>query len=105
MAWVKDLRPSHVVRMFQALRQPGANRRGKGRTKGLSETSLQHTHAALRSALDYAVRQRLVPDNVMADVDRPKRQPTRMRVWSTLGGAHPRGRCCPIAAPRSAGVH
>lgn len=79
---VKDLRPSHVVRMFDALRQPGANRRGKGRTKGLSETSLQHTHAALRSALDYAVRQRLVPDNVMADVDRPKRQPTRMRVWS-----------------------
>lgn len=79
---VKDLRPSHVVRMFTALRQPGANRRGKDSTKGLSETSLQHTHAALRSALDYAVRQRLVPDNVMADVDRPKRQPTRMRVWS-----------------------
>jgi hypothetical protein len=43
---VKDLRPSHVARMLEELRQPGANKRGK-RTKGLSETSLQHTYAAL----------------------------------------------------------
>lgn len=78
---VKDLRPGHVARMFEALRQPGANQRGKGK-RGLSETSIQHTHVALSSALDYAVRQRLIAHNVMADVDRPRRQRTAMRVWS-----------------------
>ena len=78
---VKDLRPGHVARMFDALRQPGANRRGKEQ-RGLSETSIQHTHAALSNAIDYAIRQRLIAHNVMADVDRPKRQRTRMRVWS-----------------------
>ncbi|HEX6238285.1 MAG TPA: N-terminal phage integrase SAM-like domain-containing protein, partial [Acidimicrobiales bacterium] len=72
---VKDLRPGHVARMFEALRQPGANQRGKGK-RGLSETSIQHTHVALSSALDYAVRQRLIAHNVMADVDRPRRQRT-----------------------------
>lgn len=78
---VKDLRPVQVARMFAALREPGANRRGKG-GKGLSETSLQHTHAALRSALDYAIRQSIVAYNVMNDVDRPRRQPTHIAVWS-----------------------
>jgi integrase len=67
--------------MFEALRQPGANERGKQK-RGLSETSLQHTHAALSSALDYAVRQRIIAHNVMVDVDRPRRQRTAMRVWS-----------------------
>jgi integrase len=78
---VKDLRPGHVARMFEALRQPGANQRGKHK-RGLSETSLQHTHVALSSALDYAVRQRIIAHNVMVDVDRPRRQRTAMRVWS-----------------------
>lgn len=78
---VKDLRPAHLARMFESLRQPGANRRGKP-TKGLSETSLQHTYAALSSAIDYAIRQRIVAHNVMADVDRPRRQRKAMRVWS-----------------------
>lgn len=78
---VKDLRPSHVHRMLDALRAPGANLRGK-RTRGLSETSLQHTYVALRSALDYAIRQRIVSHNVMEDVERPKREATDMRVWS-----------------------
>jgi integrase len=78
---VKNLQPAQVGRMFTALRQPGANRRGKA-AKGLSETSLQHTHAALRTALDYAIRQRIIAYNVMDDVDRPRRQATRMGVWS-----------------------
>jgi integrase len=67
--------------MLDALRAPGANLRGK-RKRGLSETSLQHTYVALRSALDYAIRQRIVAHNVMEDVERPKRQATDMRVWS-----------------------
>jgi integrase len=78
---VKDLRPSHVVDMLDALRLPGANRRGKAK-KGLSETSLQHTYDLLHVVLDYAVRQRVVAYNVLADVDRPRRQPREIEVWS-----------------------
>lgn len=78
---VRDLRPAHVARMFAALRQPGSNRRGKG-GGGLSETSLQHTHSTLRSALDYAIRQRIITHNVMGDVERPRRGATEMRFWS-----------------------
>jgi integrase len=78
---VKDLRPSHVVDMLDALRLPGVNRRGKAK-KGLSETSLQHTYDLLHVVLDYAVRQRIVAYNVLADVDRPRRQPREIEVWS-----------------------
>jgi integrase len=70
-----------VAQMFAALREPGANRRGK-RKRGLSETSLQHTHAVLRSALDYAIRQSIVAHNVMVDVDRPRREATRITFWT-----------------------
>jgi integrase len=78
---VRDLRPGHVATMLRALREPGANRRGKAR-RPLTETSLQHTYVTLRSAIEYAVRQRIVSHNVMADVDRPRRQATRISVWS-----------------------
>jgi integrase len=78
---VKHLRPNHLVTMLDALRQPGANRRGK-KPLPLSETSLQHTYDLLHVVLDYAVRQRLVAHNVTADVDRPRRQPKELEVWS-----------------------
>ena len=78
---VKHLRPSHVLAMLDALRQPGANKRGKSR-RPLSETSLQHTYDLLHVVLDYAVRQRLVSHNVLADVDRPRRERREIDVWS-----------------------
>ena len=78
---VKDLRPGHVAKMQHALRQPGANRRGKAK-RGLTETSIQHTYVTLKSAIEYAVRQRLVSRNVMEDVDRPRRETTNIHVWS-----------------------
>jgi integrase len=67
--------------MFEELRKPGGNRRGKG-GRGLSETSLQHTHVVLRTALEYAIRQRIIAHNVMDDVERPRREARRMKVWS-----------------------
>lgn len=78
---VRDLRPGHVAKMLHALRKPGANRRGKA-SRPLAETSLQHTYTTLKSAIEYAVRQRLVSHNVVDDVDRPRREATRIRVWS-----------------------
>src|SRR5262245_60511360 len=75
---VRDLRPGHVAKMLHALRKPGANRRGKA-SRPLAETSLQHTYTTLKSAIEYAVRQRLVSHNVVDDVDRPRREATRIR--------------------------
>jgi integrase len=78
---VKHLRPAHVVAMLDALRKPGANRRGKA-NRPLSETSLQHTYDLFHVVLDYAVRQRVVAHNVLSDVDRPRREAREIEVWS-----------------------
>ena len=51
-------RPGHIAAMFDELRKPGASRRGRA-SKGLSETTLLHTHGVLRTALAWPVRQRL----------------------------------------------
>jgi len=48
----------------------------------LSETSLQPTLSTLRSALDWAVRHRLVAYNQAKDVDRPQREDVEMTVWT-----------------------
>jgi integrase len=78
---VKHLRPAHVVAMLDALRKPGANKRGKA-NRPLSETSVQHTYDLLHVVLDYAVRQRVVAHNVLSDVDRPRRKAREIEVWS-----------------------
>ena len=77
-----ELRPAHIAKMLEALRQPGANRRGTEGDKGLSETTLQHTLGVLRTALAWAVRQRLISHNPADDVDRPQREHKEMRTWS-----------------------
>ncbi len=51
------------------------------RPKG-SLQRLQHTLSTLRTALDWAVRQRLLGYNHARDVDRPQREHTEMRVWT-----------------------
>ena len=77
-----ELRPPDIARMLDQLRQPGANRRGTTGDKGLSETSLQHTLGVLRTALAWAVRQRLISHNPADDIDRPQREAKEMRVWA-----------------------
>jgi integrase len=78
-----DLRPAQVARMLDDLRQPGSNRRGAARDRGLSGTSLQHTFGVLRTAIAWAVKQRLVAHNVCDDVDRPQRQRVEMKIWTS----------------------
>ena len=68
--------------MLEALRQPGANRRGTKGDKALSETTLQHTLGVLRTAVAWAVRQRLISHNPADDVYRPQRVDKEMRTWS-----------------------
>ncbi len=73
------LRAVDVAAMLHELRQPGSNLRDP--SKAISETSIQHIYATLRTAVEWAVRQRLVAVNVVQDVDRPKRESTEMKVW------------------------
>lgn len=76
-----DLRPGHIASMFDELRKPGASQRGRA-SGGLSETTLLHTHGVLRTALAWAVRQRLIPSNPAEDVDRPRRDQAEMSIWT-----------------------
>lgn len=85
------LRPGHVTDMLEALRQPGANHRGRRidghghltvpSDRGLSPTSLQHTLGVLSSALGWAVKQGYVARNVCDAVERPKRIKAKPAVW------------------------
>lgn len=47
----------------------------------LSETSVSHTFTLLSTILKWAVRSRYISHNPCADVDRPKREESEMRVW------------------------
>lgn len=76
-----DLRPTDILVMLDELRKPGADRRSKT-PRGLSETTLQHTLQALRTALDWGVRHRLAAYNQASDVDRPKRERKEMAIWT-----------------------
>ena len=51
--YVQDLGPDHIQLMLEDLRQPGSDRRSH-KPKALSETTLQHTLQALRTALEWA---------------------------------------------------
>lgn len=76
-----ELRPGHIASMLDELRRSGASRRGKS-SKGLSETTLLHTHAVLRTALAWAVKQRLIGANPADDIDRPRRDQGEMSIWT-----------------------
>jgi integrase len=76
-----ELTPLDITRMVAALRQPGANHRGRT-ARPLSGTSIQHTYGVLTTALKWAVRARLIPYNPAEDVDRPARAHTEMQVWT-----------------------
>jgi integrase len=86
-----DLRPAQIARCYSELRTSG--RRQVKRTdpgdgseatvnRGLSETSLEHTHRCLHAALEHAARSRLVARNVAGDVVKPKRTHVEMRSWT-----------------------
>ncbi|HEX8771274.1 MAG TPA: tyrosine-type recombinase/integrase [Acidimicrobiales bacterium] len=79
---LQQLRPAHVAACYDGLRAPGANRRGVGSPKGLSETSVRRSHEVLRRALEDARRQGLVSANVADLVVKPKVGRTTLRVWN-----------------------
>lgn len=84
MVRLQELGPGHIAKAYNALRQPGANRRGRPEAppKGLSETSVRAAHSVLRTALGYAVRQQLIARNPADGVEKPQRDKTDMAVWT-----------------------
>jgi integrase len=78
---LQDLGPGHIAKAYDALREDGANKRGKAE-KPLSETSIEHTHRTLHAALSYAVSQGLIARNPADGVRKPKRIQTEMEAWS-----------------------
>jgi integrase len=76
----RHLRVRGSVRPTPAALPPG-QRRGRRAPTPLSETSLRRTHAVLRSALAWAVRQRWLPANAADDVEPPKVQSRIPSSW------------------------
>ncbi len=77
---LQDLGPGHIAKAYDALRESGANRRGKV-SRPLSETTIEHSHRTLHAALGYAVAQGLLARNPADGVRKPKRARTEMQVW------------------------
>jgi integrase len=78
----RDLRPAQISATYNKLRAPGGDRRTTVKQQGLSEASLGATHAVLRSALQWAVKTRLIPSNPADDIDRPKRGQPQLACWT-----------------------
>lgn len=86
---LRDLQATHIARLYDRLRQPGADRRSTAARKGLSESSIAHTAGTLHAALGWCERsQRWLSHNPASDVARPRRVDNEMAVWDgpTLAG-------------------
>lgn len=85
---LQDLRPDHIAKMLESLRQPGTNRRGKSES-GLSETSLVRTVQVLRTALDSALKAHQLSTNPADGIVKPKPSKRKaMSVWTASDLAH-----------------
>jgi integrase len=68
-----DLRPHHVDQLYAALSDSTDNR--------VTETTIRHIHSTLRSALNTAVKRRLIPWNPALHVELPERASRETTVW------------------------
>ena len=85
-----ELRPAMIAKCYAELRTNGrrlVQRKDTGNgsetavARGLSETSLEHSHRTLHAALEHATKSRLVARNVADDVVKPKRGHVEMTTW------------------------
>jgi len=72
------LQPAHLTAMY-------ADKRENGRlhgTGGLAPRSVRHLHIVLHEALDFAVKQQMLPRNVADAVDAPRFTRKEMTTWT-----------------------
>jgi len=84
---LSELRADEIAECYETLRTTGRRVAKRGPTegtleRGLSETSIEHTHRCLHAALEHAVKTRLVGRNVADDVVKPKRGHVEMTTWT-----------------------
>jgi integrase len=72
------LQPSHLLKLQAELREAPRN---DGRPGKLSPTTRLHAHRVLHTALEYAVRWKLIPSNPAASVDGPSQAKREMRYF------------------------
>jgi integrase len=79
---LRELNGPHIAKLYERLRQPGANQRSTATAKGLSEASIAHTAATLHVALQWCVdTRRWIVRNPAMDAPKVKVPDNEMRVW------------------------
>src|SRR5579864_1083513 len=68
--------PLEIQSLYTKMQEPVS-----GEERGLSARTVRYTHAVLRSALQQAVKWRLMPQNPADDVELPKQARTEMQVF------------------------
>lgn len=76
-----ELKPMHIVTFLANLRKPGARKDDRGEL--LSGRSIQYTYAVLRSILTQAVAWKLIQENPMEDIPKPKADKPRAQYYET----------------------
>lgn len=76
-----DLRAHHLDRMYQAITIGKSGR-------PLSPTTVRRIHAVLRSALNSAVKRRLIPDNPADHIELAPENPRRTKPWTAEECVH-----------------
>jgi len=84
---LSKLRPEMIARCYDELRKSGRRMAKQGPSegtveRGLSETSIEHTHRCLHAALEHAAKTRKVARNVADDIEKPKRDRVEMNTWT-----------------------
>lgn len=76
-----ELKPMHIITFLADLHKPGARKDGRG--EQLSGRSIQYIYAVLRSILTQATVWKVISENPMADIPKPKAEKPKAQFYET----------------------
>src|SRR5690606_5134469 len=76
-----ELKPMHIITFLSDLYKPGARKDGRG--DQLSSRSIQYIYAVLRSILAQAAVWKVIPENPMQNIPKPKAEKPRAQYYET----------------------
>ena len=77
---LKKLTTRHLQKLYKDLLDGGRVHPGKGQSAGLSTTTVRSAHLMLHAALEWAVKERLIPRNPTEDCIAPKPRKIEMQI-------------------------
>ncbi|MET3846940.1 site-specific integrase [Paenibacillus sp. OAE614] len=77
---LNEIKPLHIVSFLKDLEQEGARKDGK--TGGLTSTSIRFIHRIMKDVLDRAVEWKIIKDNPVSSVKRPKISTSNIEVYN-----------------------